>query len=384
MEQKFIPVAAPVLNGNEKKYVDDCLDSTWISSSGKYISLLEKSFAKFCEVEHAFAVNNGTAALHLALLALGIGPGDEVIVPTFTYVASANCVTYVGAKPVFVDCDLNTWNMDPTRIAAAITPRTKAIIAVHIYGLPADMPAIMEIAAQHHLAVVEDASEAHGAKINGRMVGTWGHISTFSFFGNKIITTGEGGMVVTDQSELAMKVSQLKGQGVDPGRRYWFPVIGYNYRMTNIEAAIGLAQLENIGWHLAQHKRIADLYHSLLHGTPGITFQAEPVGYESSHWMASILIDPSLADRDWVMAELLQSGIETRPFFYPMHRLPIYENGCAGQEFPSADLVGSRGINLPSSAALTDDEIRYVCDQLQTILAASDSVRLSRKADTGL
>jgi len=363
-----IPVAAPVFAGNEKKYVNDCLDSTWISSSGKYILEFEERFSEFCKVEHAISVMNGTVALHLPLLALGIGRGDEVIVPTFTYVASANCIMYVGATPVFVDSEPQTWNIDPKRIEEAITPHTKAIIAVHIYGHPANMPAIMDIAKRHNLYVIEDAAEAHGALIENNPVGSFGHIATFSFFGNKIITTGEGGMIVTNDADLGQKMRQLKGQGVDPNRRYWFPIIGYNYRMTNIQAAIGLAQLEQVDWHLEQRRRIAHTYQKYLGDIEGVTLQPELTGYKNSYWMTCITLDEKLPARDHIMSQLADCGIETRPFFYPMHVLPMYQDHCQGQLFPVADRVSAQGINLPSSGNLSEDEIQYVCESLVRII----------------
>jgi len=249
--KRFIPVANPVLNGNEKKYVLDCLESTWISSSGKYVKRFEEGFANYCCVKHALSCCNGTVALHLALLALGVGPEDEVIVPTLTFVATTNAVSYCGARPVFIDVDQETWNIDPALIEEKITTRTKGIIAVHLYGHPVDMDPIISIAFNHNLFVIEDAAEAHGAKYKGRMIGSISDIATFSFYGNKIITTGEGGMVVTSDDTLANKINQLKESGMDPDKRYWFPTIGYNYRMTNVAAAIGLAQLEKIDEHIS-------------------------------------------------------------------------------------------------------------------------------------
>jgi perosamine synthetase len=364
-EKRSIPVAAPVFAGNEKLYVNDCLDTTWISSAGKYINAFEQGFAKFCGVKHALTVANGTVALHLPLLAMGIQPGDEVIVPTFTYVATANCVTYVGATPVFVDSEPLTWNMDPKRVEAAITPRTKAIIVVHIYGHPADMDPIMELARKHNLFVIEDAAEAHGAKYHGQTVGSIGDVATFSFFGNKIITCGEGGMVVTNDDALAAHMHQLKGQGVDPKRRYWFPMIGYNYRMTNIQAALGLAQLEKVDWHLAQRRRVMETYRKYLADCPDVTIQPELPDCTNSYWMVSVLLGASLPDRDRVMQTLAESGIETRPFFPPMHILPIYQHLATGQTFPVADHVSARGMNLPSSGNLSDDDIAYVCTALK-------------------
>ena len=235
-------VAQPKMAGNERMYVLDCLDTNWISSNGKYIAAFEEAFAKYCGAKHAIAANNGTTALHLALVALDLKPGDEVIIPTVTYIATANAVRYCGATPVLVDVCADTMNINPADIERKITPKTRGIIPVHLYGHPADMDAVNRIATKHGLWVVEDAAEAHGAEVNGKKVGTLGTCATFSFFGNKIITTGEGGMVTTDDDELAAKLRLYRGQGMDPNRRYWFPVVGFNYRMTNIQAAIGLAQ----------------------------------------------------------------------------------------------------------------------------------------------
>lgn len=367
--KRHIPVAAPVFAGNETKYVNDCLESTWISSSGKYIQAFEEGFARFCNVKHALACANGTVSLHLSLVGLGIGPGDEVIVPTFTYVASANTVMYTGAKPVFVDSEPETWNIDPLKIEQAITPHTKAIMVVHIYGHPADMTPIREIANRHGLALIEDAAEAHGATYHGETVGGIGDVASFSFFGNKIITTGEGGMLTTNDDALAAKMRQLKGQGLDPTRRYWFTMVGYNYRMTNIEAAIGLAQLEKIDWHLAQRRRIADTYKERLKSYEGLCLQPERPGVKNSYWMTSLVLGEGRPDRDQLIQQLAEAGIETRPFFYPMHILPIYADMTRGQDFPVADRISTRGLNLPSSASLTEDDIHYVCDKLIGLLS---------------
>ena len=369
MPREYYPVSAPYFKGNEKKYVLDCMDSTWISSKGKYILAFEEKFADFCQVKHAVSVMNGTAALHLALLILGIGPEDEVILPDFTYVASANCVTYTGAKPVFVDCEALTWNIDPKKIEDAITPRTKAILAVHIYGHPADMPAILDIAKRHDLYVIEDAAEAHGARIGDQRVGSFGHLAAFSFFGNKIITSGEGGMLVTNDSSLARIARQLKGQGVDSDRRYWFPVVGYNYRMTNIQAAIGLAQLEQADWHLARRRRIAKSYQKYLADVRGVTLQPELPGFTNSYWMTSLVLDENLPSRDWVMQQLSKQSIETRPFFYPAHVLPIYQGCCAGQDFPVAAHISRQGLNLPTSADLTEEDIAYICERFRAVVS---------------
>lgn len=366
----FIPVATPALIGNEKAYVLDCLDSTWISSHGKYIDRFEAAFAEFCGVKHALSCCNGTVALHLALLALDVGPGDEVMLPTLTYVATANAVTYCGARPVFVDSEPETWNMNPALIEEKITSRTKGIIAVHLYGHPVDMDPLLQVASRHKLFVIEDAAEAHGAEYKGRRIGSIGDISTFSFFGNKIITTGEGGMVVTNDDRMASRVRQLKGQGMDPNRRYWFPIVGYNYRMTNVAAAIGVAQLEKADWHIARRREIASQYHERLKDLSSITFQSEKPWARSVHWMTTaVLNDQCPCSRDSVMRRLAEASIETRPLFYPMHKLPMYGDLVHGQEFRIADYLATRGFNLPSSATLGEDEISYICSQITQILS---------------
>ncbi|NJM53531.1 MAG: DegT/DnrJ/EryC1/StrS family aminotransferase, partial [Blastocatellia bacterium] len=284
-----IPVAATTLNGNEKKYVNDCLETGWISSAGKYVGLFEESFAEFCGVRHAVACCNGTVALHLALASLGVTAGDEIIVPTLTFVATPNAVTYCGATPVFVDSEAETWNLNPAEVEAKITPRTKAIIAVHLYGHPAQMRKLKEIALRHKLFLIEDAAEAHGALCDGQKIGSIGDVSAFSFYANKIITTGEGGMVVTNDDALAEKIRLLRGQGMDPNRRYWHTVIGYNYRMMNLAAAIGLGQLEKVENQLEARRKIALQYRARLHDTSGIIWQDEQIWASHVNWMVSIV-----------------------------------------------------------------------------------------------
>jgi len=374
MEKRFIPVAAPMLIGNEKAYVMDCLKSTWISSSGKYIERFEAAFADFCEVKYAISCCNGTVALHLALMALDVGPGDEVIVPTLTFVATANAVTYCGARPIFVDSEPETWNLNPALLEEKITPLTKGIIVVHLYGHPVDMEPVLDIAQRHGLFVIEDAAEAHGAEYKGQRVGSIGNIGTFSFYGNKIITTGEGGMVVTNDDALAKKVRQLKGQGMDPNRRYWFPMIGYNYRMTNIAAAIGLAQLEKAEWHIQCRLEIAAWYREQLRDTPGVVWQFEKEWARHVHWMFTIVLDDDLLSRDEVMAHLQERGIESRPVFYPMHTLPPYRNSSHRDSFPIAERIARRGISLPTWAGLTCEDVRYVCDSLLECLGDKKSL----------
>lgn len=361
-------VAQPRLAGNEKKYVLDCLDSNWISSIGKYITAFEEAFARYCGVRHAIATNNGTTALHLALVALDLRPGDEVIVPTVTYIATANAVRYCGATPVLADVQPGTLNLDPEDIERRITDKTRGIIPVHLYGHPADMAAIDAIARRHGLWVVEDAAEAHGAEVGGRRVGGLGTCATFSFFGNKIITTGEGGMVTTDDDELAARLRLFRGQGMDPARRYWFPVVGYNYRMTNIQAAIGLAQLEMIDEALADRHRLAGWYDQALAGfgerivLPGQASWARHV-----YWMYNIFLREGEASRrDEVMRRLDEAGIETRPVFHPMHVMPPYRSDAS---YPVADVWAQRGINLPTHRDLSRADVDRVAGALASLLS---------------
>ena len=373
MKKRLIPVSAPALVGNEKKYVMDCMESSWISSCGEYVGRFETAFAEFCGVRHAVSCCNGTTALHLALLALGVGPGDEVIVPTLTFVATANAVTYCGARPVFVDSEPETWNLDPELIEARITPRTKAIIVVHLYGHPAEMDAVTAIARRHKLFVIEDAAEAHGAEYKGRRAGTLGDIACFSFYGNKIITTGEGGMVVTDDAALARRVAQLHGQGMDLERRYWFPIVGYNYRMMNLPAAIGLAQLERADWHLSRRQEVAAWYVERLAGMPGLVWQTEKEWATHARWLFTITLgDEEPSSRDAAMSYLGERGIETRPVFYPMHVLPPYREDGA---YPVADDIARRGLSLPTWAGLERADVDYVCDFLSEFLQGAKARR---------
>jgi len=364
---KRIPVAQPTLNGNEKKYVIDCLDTNWISSVGKYITAFEESFAQFCGVKHAVATNNGTTALHLALVAMDLQPGDEVIVPTVTYIATANAVRYCGATPVLVDVRAETMNIDPADIERKITSRTRGIIPVHLYGHPAEMEAINAIAKKHGLWVVEDAAEAHGAEVSGRKVGALGTCATFSFFGNKIITTGEGGMVTTNDGALASKLRLFRGQGMDLARRYWFSVIGYNYRMTNIQAAIGLAQMETIEKSISDRAQIAAWYDEALNDLRDqIVLPKAVESTKQVYWMYNIFLrEGDQLRRDKVMRDLDEMGIETRPVFYPMHVLPPYKEDAA---YPVADLWAQRGINLPTYQALTKTDVQRVASSLKQVL----------------
>jgi perosamine synthetase len=356
-----IPVYQPSLNGKEKEYVLDCLDSTWISSKGKYISLFEDEFARRLNVGHATSVCNGTVALHLALLALGVGPGDEVLVPTLTYIASVNAIAYTGATPVFVDSDPKTWQMDPVDVERKITARTRAIMAVHLYGHPCDMDALMTLAHAHRLFVVEDCAEAFGSLYKGRLVGGLGHVATFSFFGNKTITTGEGGMVVTNDRTLHQRAVHFKGQGLAAHRQYWHDVIGYNYRMTNICAAIGLAQLEQADEFIAKKRAVAQWYQHGLEGS-GVEVHAESAHVLHTYWMNSILV-PQASMREPLREHLAAAGIETRPLFYPVHTMPMYSQKF--QRHPVAEDLGWRGINLPSWPGLDHEQVRFIVDRIR-------------------
>jgi len=365
--KKFIPVAHPVFAGNEKKYVNECLDTVWISSAGKFIQLFEETFAKFCSVKHAIATNNGTTALHAALLALGVDPGDEVLVPTLTYVATANTVVYCGARPIFVDSEPRTMNLDPNRIEERITERTKGIIVVHLYGHPANMDPILEIARRRSLFVLEDAAEAHGALYRGRMVGSLGDAATFSFFGNKIITTGEGGMIVTQDAALDKQMRLLRGQGMDPKRRYWFPMVGYNYRMTNIQAAIGLAQMEQVDFHLAKRRTVAEWYQRHLSPLKEfLTLPVEESWARHAFWIYTVLLKGNTrVSRDGFMESLLEAGIETRPVFYPMHVMPPYREPDG--TYPVAEDLARRGVNLPTHGELTEEDIEYIASTIKQV-----------------
>jgi len=355
-DTKFIPVYQPSLFGNEKNYVLDCLESGWISSKGNYVNKFEKSFASAVGVKYATSVCNGTAALHLALLALGIGEGDEVIVPTFTYIASVNCIKYVGATPVFIDSSRLTWQLDPELLANIITPKTKAIICVHLYGGMCDMDSIMEFAEKHNLYVIEDCAEAFGSQFKGKNAGVFGSLACFSFYGNKTITTGEGGMVVTNDPVLINKVTHLKGQGLAENRQYWHDIVGYNYRMTNICSAIGLAQLEGLDVTLFKKNKIAEYYRKNLISLP-IEFQETGVNVTSSSWMFSILVQ-NFEVREAIREYLNTKLIETRPVFYPVHTMPVYCDQF--YDFPVAENIGVRGLNLPSWPDLTIENLEYI------------------------
>ena len=351
-----IPVYEPYFIGNEKKYVNQCLDSNWISSKGEFINKFETKFASYIKVKHATTVSNGTVALHLALMALSIRKGDEVILPTLSYIASANSVKYVGAKPVFVDSEKGSWNIDPKKIEARITSKTKAIMAVHLYGAICNVKELKKICEKNNLYLIEDVAEGFGTKYNNKYAGTFGDVSTFSFYGNKTITTGEGGMVVSNNKKVIEKVKYLKNQAVSNTKEYWHDDVGYNYRMTNICAAIGLAQLENADLIIKKKIQISFWYKKFLTDS-NVNFQKESTNSLHSFWMISIIVANKKL-RDEIRLELKNNNIETRPLFPPMHSLPMY---LEDNSYQIAESLSERGINLPSYPGLNIDQVSRIC-----------------------
>jgi len=366
----MIPVCEPLLTGKEIEYVSDCITTNWISSKGKYIEKFENGFAEYCGTKHGISASNGTTALHLALASLGIGRGDEVIIPTFTMIATAFSVAYCGATPVVVDSEPGTWNMDAGQIEDKITEKTKAIMPVHIYGHPCDMDPINGIAERHNLRVVEDAAEAHGAEYKGRKAGNLSDVGCFSFYANKIITTGEGGMVITNDDETAEKARALKDLAHMKGKRFLHDMVGYNYRMTNIQAAIGLAQLERLDEFAEMRRKNAQLYNELLGEVKGITTPVEKDYAKNVYWMYSITVGKEFGmTRDELMKRLAEKGIETRAFFIPVHKQPAFlEMGLFKEEsYPVSEEISQTGLYLPSSSGLKEEEINLICNTLREI-----------------
>jgi perosamine synthetase len=358
------PVAEPILGDAEIKAVSRCITGGWISSLSPDIGKFEREFSCFCGARHGVTISTGTAALHLALVALGIGKGDEVIVPDMTFVATANAVAYTGATVVTADVDAGTWNIDPRSVADRITRRTRAIIPVHLFGAPADMQAIRRIVGRR-IHIIEDAAESHGATLDGHMTGRLGEMGCFSFYANKTITTGEGGFITLDDPDLAARLRFLRDHAMDPTRRYFHPEIGYNYRMTGMQAALGRAQLRRIKGILKRKRRNAALYRARLEGIPGLAFQTPIKGAVSSEWMFSILLPPK-ADRDEVARLLRARGVDSRPFFHPISHLPMYRKS----RHPIATELHRRGLTLPSSALLVPKDITFIAEQVQAVLVA--------------
>lgn len=364
MSDTKVSLAIPDLAGKEEEYVVEAIRSTWISSTGYFVQRFEQEFARLCGTEYALSVCNGTVALHLAMLGLNVRPGDEVLVPSLTYIATANAVRYVGAEPVFVDVDPETWCIDPRQIEASITRRTKGIIAVHLYGHPADMDAINSIAAVHGLWVVEDAAEAHFATYKGRRVGGLGDLATFSFYGNKMITSGEGGAVTLNNSQLNVRLSALRGQGMDPLRRYYFPITGYNFRLTNIACAMLCAQIERWEEMVRCRKHVYAVYRQQLEDIPGIGMQPIAPWAEPAPWLFCMTVNESVYghSRDDLIFYLASAGVETRPFFLPLHRLPPFreESQSRGEVLPVTDTLARTGLNLPTHTRLHEEDIARI------------------------
>ena len=364
-----IPVYAPTLGPEERGNVEECLRTNWISSKGRFIADFEAAFAAYVGAGSAVSVCNGTVALHLALLALDIGPGMKVAVPTLAYVAAVNCIRYVGAEPVFVDVDPISLQISSTDLERkAERHKLAALVVVHTYGQPSDMGAIKDLAAKFGFAIVEDCAEAFGARVGDRHVGADGQVATYSFYGNKTITTGEGGMVTTNDPVLDRKIRQLRGQGLSDCREYWHEVVGYNYRMTNICAAIGLAQIRRAGEFLARKRAIAMRYKRNLVGLP-LRFHDEMPRTTHSFWMCSIVLDEA-GRRDALRGYLRERRIETRPLFPPVHLMPMYRKEPR-ESHPIAEAVSERGISLPSFPGLHDDQVDFICGCVREFLHAA-------------
>jgi perosamine synthetase len=370
-----IPVYKPYFHGREKEYVNRCLDGLWIAK-GEFVTRFESEFAQRLGPDcHAATVCNGTAALHLAFLALGIGPGDEVLVPSLTYIAPVNMIALTGATPVLVDSLPSTWQMDPEDVRRKVSSRTRAILAVHLYGQPCEMDELLKICDEKRLWLVEDCAEAFGAFYKGRSVGTFGEIATYSFFGNKTITTGEGGMVVSRNADLLDKAIHLRGQGVSPVVEYWHDVLGFNYRLNNISAAIGLAQFERADEILELKRRVAVWYEEMLADQP-LEVHREAEGTHHSFWMCSALAANELT-RDALRAHLRSRGIETRPVFHPAHTMPVFHSSFP---FPVAESLSRRGFNLPSYPELTRDLVAQICASIREFYDGNQEISLRNEA----
>ncbi|MGE3974338.1 MAG: aminotransferase class I/II-fold pyridoxal phosphate-dependent enzyme [Bdellovibrionales bacterium] len=365
----YAPIANPTLNGNEMLYVYECVTTGWISSQGRFVRELERQFSKKYEAAYSTTVMNGTAAIHLALEALGIGEGDEVIIPSLTFAACINAVLQAGASPVLVDVERDSWCISPTEIEKNITDKTKAIMPVHLYGQVCDMDAILAIAKKHQLFVVEDCAEAQGAKYKDKYVGTMGDIGCFSFFGNKIMTTGEGGMCTTSREDLHQKMQKMRDHGMSRDHRlYYHDMVGFNYRMTNLQAAIGLAQMERVDDFQAQRKRIQNKYNEVLSNVPGLQKQVTLEGREKVCWLASYLLTNNVLTRDELILLLKAKGIDTRPFFFPLHMMEIYKK-YQRSECPNSEFLSQAGFNLPTFIGLSDAEVEKVAHMIEQLLA---------------
>lgn len=367
----MIPVNEPIISEQSKKNVLDALQSGWISSAGKYVEEFEVKFAKYLGVKHAIAVCNGTAALHVSLLSLGIGPGDEVIVPAFTMASTWLSIIYTGAKPIFVDCEIDTYNIDVSKIEEKISNRTKAILPVHIYGHPADMDGIIRIAKKHGLFVIEDAAEAHGAEYKEKKSGGIGDVNCFSFYGNKIITTGEGGIVVTNSDNFAYEARKYKDLYHSDKKRFIHQKIGYNYRMTNLQAAIGCGEIDSIDKYIDKKIKMANQYASQLQNIPGVILPQTKTNVKNVYWMYAIRVDKKITkiDRDTLRQKLKEKDIDTRDFFYPPTEQPFLKPYLSPKDnFPISVKISQEGLYLPSGLAISEDQISQVCETIKSII----------------
>jgi perosamine synthetase len=362
----FIPVNEPLLDGREKEYLNQCIDSGWISSEGPFVERFEREFAARVDRRYGVAVANGSVALDVAIVALEIGAGDEVIMPAFTIISCAAAIVRAGARPVLVDSDPNTWNMDVAQIESKITPRTRAIMVVHIYGLPVDMKPLLELAQRRGLAIIEDAAEAHGQTCYGKACGSFGAISIFSFYPNKHITTGEGGMIMTDDERLAERCRRLRNLCFQPPRRFVHEELGWNFRMTNLQAALGVAQLERLDEFVVRKRRMGELYSKLLAGLPRLQLPPPRTTYaENIYWVYGLVLGDGISfDAEEAMRRFGEYKIGTRPFFWPMHEQPVFRKAglFAGERHPVAERIARRGFYLPSGLALTTEQINRVAE----------------------
>lgn len=371
MKNEFIPVCNAYLAGNEKKYVNDCINTGWISSAGKYVCEFEKAFAKYCGCKYAVSVTSGTTALHLALSSVGIKKGDEVIIPSFTMIACAFAVCYTGAKPVFVDVDEKTWNIDVSKIEEKITKKTKAIMPVHIFGNPCNMKEIIRIAKKHKLHIIEDCAQAHGAEYNGKKVGSFSSVSAFSFFANKNLTTGEGGMVLTNNKKYYDKCRYLKNMSysLTKPKTYEHDEIGFNYRMTNLQGAIGLAQVEMADKYKTLRIKNNKLYKKFLSSVEGILFQEDEKNSVNVNWMNTILIDEKKygKTKDQLIKFLKENNVDTRLLFTGMHKQKCLKKyGCKMKgDYKNTDKLTKFGLYLPSSSNLREEQIKYICNLIK-------------------
>lgn len=369
---EFIPVNTPLLDGNEKKYLCECIDTGWISSEGPFVKQLETGMAAYVGRKYGIAVCNGSVALDLAVEALQLEKGDEVIMPTFTIISCAAALVRKGIKPVLVDSDPDTWNMDVSQIEDKITSKTKAIMVVHLYGLPVDMDVVLDISRRHNLYIIEDGAEAHGLEYKGRKCGSFGTISAMSFYPNKHITTGEGGMVLMDDEELRERSDLFRNLCHSRGKRFYHEELGYNFRMSNIQAAVGVAQLEKIDQHLKLKRELGASYQQKLKGIEQLQLPLEKTDYaDNVYWVFGMVLQPEVSmNAKEMMDKLAKRNVGCRPFFYPMHQQPVFHKMglFSGEHYPVAERLGERGFYVPSGLTVTEEQRQYIADQVKEVL----------------